>query len=1298
MAYDGDFPPYSEQLSDGAFQGYVLDIVALIEQRLGIRFQVYPDGNWKNLFNAAKQREVDVVATMNPVPERREWFDFSSEYIYLSRSVFAKTYDHRYQAADEIYKAKIAAVEGYSRNSRLLDAFPESELYLVKNMTQALAAVSAGDADIYVGPEDIANHLLKVNQISNVEAKFIWQQNSSSQTFGVRKDWPELVALLNKALSNIRPEEWNALKQKWLSNNSLNVVSESADSSIATTSSQVANSGLERSQSDVQSGDGVDLFSLAMIAALIFVVLLIVAVLLPRRISNERMAKYVASSAFTYSIITLTSVIVFIVSLLVWYTLEQNRINTLDDTRDDLTFVLKRTSDSLEAWVDERRSYLSSLGQHPELVTLTQQMLAVKDDPQSLQASAEQQRIRAFFHQNANNFGREGFFLINPERISIASRRDTNLGTRNLIDIHSSGILDRVFAGETLFIPPIPSDVADTSTTEDSYLRSFSTFFAAPVKDRSGQVIAVLTQRLAPEARLSQILQQGSIGRSGESYLVNADGRMITESRFKSALLDKSLLESLGKKGALLALKDPGGNLAGGYQSDLLFEHQPFTLMAQRIIELASQPGDISDMGLSAIEDNMEGYRDYRGVPVLGVWLWNDHLGVGLTTEIDQAEALASYEQMRFYLIATAVIALLLAVASSMMTVTIGQRATSFMRRSNEELELSVAERTSKLRSIIENAADGIIVIDELGKVQNFSPAASRIFGYSEGEMLGQNINKLMPEPYHGEHDQYLSNYRSGGQPKVIGKEREVTGLRRNGETFDMSLAVSEYYIDGQRFFTGLVRDISERKQMEQALRDSIAQAESMLSEKAELEGELRQKVTYIEALLTNIPIAVFVKDINDDYRFVHWNSMSEETFGLKQEQIIGCNDYDLFKREEADFFREKDIEVTELGGVKEISEESITTPNGVRYLHTVKVAIPDSKGEPYLLLGISQDITEQKVNALELQRSESRFRDLVENLGDNYFFYVHDREGVFNYLSPSITSMLGYPVEELLAHYSQYVADSETNQNLDQNTARTLQGETVPPYLIEMIASNGESRFIEVSEFAVYRDDEIIGVQGIAHDVTTQKKLERDLVGAKEQAEEATQAKSDFLANMSHEIRTPMNVIIGMSHLALQTDLNRKQRNYVEKVHRSAESLLGIINDILDFSKIEAGKLDIEHTDFRLEDVFDNLANLVGLKAEEKGLELMFDIPSNVPVALIGDPLRLGQILINLGNNAVKFTDSGEVVIRVEILEEQADDTLLHFSVQDSGIDMSAEQQSRLFSSFSQADSSTTRKYGGRA
>ena len=196
--------------------------------------------------------------------------------------------------------------------------------------------------------------------------------------------------------------------------------------------------------------------------------------------------------------------------------------------------------------------------------------------------------------------------------------------------------------------------------------------------------------------------------------------------------------------------------------------------------------------------------------------------------------------------------------------------------------------------------------------------------------------------------------------------------------------------------------------------------------------------------------------------------------------------------------------------------------------------------------------------------------------------------------------------------------------------------------------------------------------------------------------AEMATNAKSEFLANMSHEIRTPMNAIIGMAHLALKTDLTPKQYDYLQKVDSSAKSLLGIINDILDFSKIEAGKLDMESVNFQLEDTLNNISTLVGIKTQEKGLELLFKTDPVVPGALVGDALRLGQILINLSNNAVKFTDTGEIVVSTELVKKDDSQVTLKFSVQDTGIGMTAEQATKLFQPFMQAESSTTRKYGG--
>lgn len=330
-------------------------------------------------------------------------------------------------------------------------------------------------------------------------------------------------------------------------------------------------------------------------------------------------------------------------------------------------------------------------------------------------------------------------------------------------------------------------------------------------------------------------------------------------------------------------------------------------------------------------------------------------------------------------------------------------------------------------------------------------------------------------------------------------------------------------------------------------------------------------------------------------------------------------------------------------------------------------------------------------------RKSERKFRNIVEGFEKGYFFYGKDAEGNITYVSPSVENVLGYDVESYKTKFSELVTDTKENKKALAVSQKVLEGNSMPGFELELMHKDGNKRVLEMSEIATTDDaNRNIGAEGIAHDITKQKQAEDNLKLAKKIADDANKAKGDFLANMSHEIRTPMNAIIGMSHLCLNTDLKPKQHDYLDKISNASNSLLRIINDILDFSKIEAGKLDMEDIDFDLNGVFDNLHTLISIKSEDKGLEFKLPDTKDLPTNLMGDPLRLGQVLINLCNNSVKFTEKGGVYVELDLLKKESDKVRMKFTVRDTGIGLTEEQIGKLFQSFSQADTSTTRKYGG--
>ena len=344
----------------------------------------------------------------------------------------------------------------------------------------------------------------------------------------------------------------------------------------------------------------------------------------------------------------------------------------------------------------------------------------------------------------------------------------------------------------------------------------------------------------------------------------------------------------------------------------------------------------------------------------------------------------------------------------------------------------------------------------------------------------------------------------------------------------------------------------------------------------------------------------------------------------------------------------------------------------------------------------LTEQVTERLRAEEALRLGEEKYRTILESVEEGY--YEVDGEGRFTFFNDSFCAILGHPADHVRWLDLERVAGPSGMEALREMTGRAQRGEAAAvPFEWEVRRGDGSERFVEAS-LAPVRDTAgaLLGFRGIVRDIHSRKLTETELRRAREAAVQASRVKSQFLANMSHEIRTPMNGIIGMTELALDTDTTPEQREYLGTLKSSATALLTILNDILDLSKIEAGRLELESVPFRLRDgVRDTLRSLAP-RAHQKGLELACNIPVGVPDDVVGDPGRLRQILVNLVGNSVKFTDAGEVVVDVDVVSRSTTHVVLEFAVRDTGIGIPPEKQHLVFEPFTQADGSTTRKYGG--
>lgn len=758
-----------------------------------------------------------------------------------------------------------------------------------------------------------------------------------------------------------------------------------------------------------------------------------------------------------------------------------------------------------------------------------------------------------------------------------------------------------------------------------------------------------------------------------------------------------------------------------------------------------------------------------------------------------------------------------------------------------KERTIQLAESESHVRAIMDSMLDGLVTINEYSIIEAFNPAAERIFGYSRNEVIGKHITILMPENLAVDHNEGISRYLRTRVPHIIGKGLEVAGKRKDGSLIPLDIAISEALVAGKIYFTGIIRDISERKKVEEQLKTLALVVQEVDSSViiSDEEGKISwvnpfftQRTGYLlnevigkrpdeflhgeetdpdtaraiaEAVKEYRPIRADIVNYSKDGRkfwvevnlqpvfdnnheFAHFIGVSvdiTERKSIEHLRALGERNGNILKvvAEAANASRSPDevyrvvvdsisrycgwpvghvyeldatgnrladtgiwhaIDVSRYGAFIKASRDTrfaageglpgqVMTAKEAMWWENVSdkqmflraeaaktvgiitaVAFPvivkntvvavieffsdEQQAEEASLLDLMQQIgiqigivierTETEQNLLKLYRA-------VENSPATVI--ITDHTGAVEYANPKFEQNSGYSAQEVLGKNPRILKSGVHPVEFYEKLWLTLLGGNEWHGEFCNRKKNGEL-YWESASISPIKDENgvITNFVAVKEDITARRQNLKDLEQARDAADAANRSKGEFLANMSHEIRTPLNAILGFSNLAHKLDMSPALRDYVKKIHSAGLLLLGVVNDILDFSKIEAGKMELEKTRFTLEDVMTSVVSVVQQKAIDNGIELLLDISPDISNRYLGDPLRISQILTNLLSNAIKFTHKGEVELVVWPLQKLNGRVKMQFSIRDTGIGMKQEQIENLFQAFTQADGSTTRKYGG--
>ncbi len=587
---------------------------------------------------------------------------------------------------------------------------------------------------------------------------------------------------------------------------------------------------------------------------------------------------------------------------------------------------------------------------------------------------------------------------------------------------------------------------------------------------------------------------------------------------------------------------------------------------------------------------------------------------------------------------------------------------------SEEKVALSQVEESEKrYRTLFDLSPNAIITLHNRDLI-DCNQAALAMFGISSKKnLLALNFFDLSPPLQADNEPTAHAATRHWEDCLADGKHTfDWIHQRANGECFDCEVSLQSIEFSGFPVIQAVIRDVSLRKKNEATLRAS--------------ELSLRQQERMLQQILDHLPVALFSKDINNDYRYTLVNPKNEELFGLSAEEKLGRTDFELTDRESAMRYRREDEELTRNNRILDIPEELFVTNTGEHlYVHTIKLAIPDEQGNPSQILGICEDITERRETERALHASERRFRELAANAPVGIF--LTDPRGACIYVNGHWQKMSGLNQEQAAGSGWQIALHEDDKQAMLEDWTHFINGESDYEHEYRFARPDGSVAWVSSTAVSFKNDSgQAIGFLGCVTDITQRKQFERELQISRDEAQRANAAKTEFLSRMSHELRTPLNAILGFSQLIQlnEENLTPDQKEGIKHIFSGGEHLLQLIEDVLDFSRIDTGHMNLNLQRVSVNQILTRSVSMVGPLTEQLGIQIIQ--PETAVPDVVADPRRLQQVLVNLLSNAIKYNRRGGIVT---LSSQHLRNGRVRITVADTGIGIRSSDQAGIFEPF---------------